>query len=185
VWPYVIDAQDIINGSLIAPTSSGIYAWYRRLSVDDTTDENFIVSIEAIMSNAAWPAMSRGKGRIGPYESDTSLRPFSRALSVSKRGMCQEMAQDPQRRASIASLVLQASVLQPPLYVGRATRLYDRVNAHLRGETHLATFLGSDFEPSQLVLAYLETAGLPAETHHLLEAIVGTAAIPRYAGRTG
>lgn len=185
MWPNVVDAKEVINGSVLIPQSAGIYAWYRRLSLDETSESNFIESIENILSGHTWPMMTGDKGRVGPYRAEINLTQHVRSLSDSKKAIADAIAADPRKRALLSRLVLQASVLQPPLYVGQAQALGTRISDHLRGRSQFTEFLGSTFEASQMVIAYIETVGLPPGAQLLLEAVAGTAAMPRYAGRVG
>lgn len=181
----VVDARELLDGTVSLPDAPGVYAWYRRLSLDDTSAESFLNSVEELVSIDSWPVKVEGTGKLGPYRADIRLQPQARSLGESKKSIAQNLAQHPTYRARMTKLVLMASVLQPPLYVGEATNLSSRIRQHLTGQSQFIKSMNETFDRSQLVVSYLETLGLPDDTRWLLEAIVGSATLPRYAGRIG
>ncbi len=185
MWLRIIDAREFLEGSVSVPDSPGVYAWYRRLSLDDTSVQSFLMSISEVLSADSWPTLVEGNGKVGPYRAQIRLQPEGRSLSEPKERIAQVVAGDPSHRSRMTRLVLMASVLQPPLYIGETKKLSSRIAQHLAGQSQFASSMGTNFDRSQLVLTYLEIDRLPDDTRLLLESIVGTAALPRYAGRVG
>ncbi len=181
----VVDVQEIINKVIAIPPSPGVYAWFRKLSLDTTTDANFVSSIREILSAKTWPKTLNGSGKIGPYSAQLSLQPSRRDLSTSKETIAKDISLNSKQRDQFSDLLLQVSVFQPPLYVGKAINLQVRIASHIRGSSGFAKNVFSTIAPSQMVLAYIELTGLPHRAPELLEGIVGSAALARYAGRIG
>ncbi len=182
----VVDGKDIVNGSANIPTSPGVYAWYKRLSLDDTTDTNFKSSIEEMLRGQI-----RGK-EVPPIVEGTTksakiqIGQRNLDLSSSKSEVVDSIRQDSQNRTEFAQLVLRASVLQPPLYVGKADNLRQRIiYGHVGGRSGFSKYITAYLSFPEMVLSYIEIAGLPPKTNELLEVLVACVSAPLYSEKMG
>lgn len=183
----VVDGKDIVNGSANIPTSPGVYAWYKRLSLDDTTDTNFKSSIEEMLRGQI-------RGKVVPpiMEGTTKsarvqIGQRNLDLSSSKSTVVDSIKQDSKNRTEFAQLVLRASVLQPPLYVGRADNLRRRIiHGHVSGRSDFSKYITPYLSFSEMVLSYLEIADyLPSKTNELLEVLIACVSAPLHSERMG
>lgn len=124
--------------SLNLEDAPAVYAWYRQLSVDPSLEpEAFVTSVERLVSSqlSAWFS-----GRLGVlYE--VQIRETGGALGAKSLETLRLLAQHPTKRRDLARMLRAISLLQAPLYVGKASRLRSRVRSHVRGASGLAAIL--------------------------------------------
>ncbi|MBI1925910.1 hypothetical protein HYR99_16870 [Candidatus Poribacteria bacterium] len=182
----VVDGKDIVNDSANIPTSPGVYAWYKRLSLDDTTETNFKSSLEEMLRGQI-------RGKVVPpiMEGTTKsarvqIGQRNLDLSSSKSKVVDSIKQDSKNRTEFAQLVLRASVLQSPLYVGKADNLRQRIHGHVSGRSDFSKYIAHYLNFSEMVLSYLEIADhLPSKTNELLEVLIACVSAPLHSERMG
>jgi hypothetical protein len=167
-----------------------VYAFYRRLDVSaDVEPNNFVSQVEEEVSRPAAPIR---EARVGGLHR-VSLRSESR-LSESKLEQLKSLSRDPNFRKSLSEIILNACLLQPPLYVGKAVNLQTRLRQHLEFASPLQDRLsevGIDIKKS--ILVYNIVPQFPAidgdqeegETALLIEDIVTRICRPGFVMRIG
>jgi hypothetical protein len=182
----VVDGKDIVNGNANIPASPGVYAWYKRLSLDDTTAANFKSSVVEMLSGhisgkAVPPIVDGTTKSVNVQVSQRNI-----GLTRSKARIVDSVRQDANHRQEFTRLVLRASVLQPPLYVGETSNLHKRIiNDHATGKTGFAKYIIDYLEFSEMVCSYIEVKNFPQKTQNLMEALIACASAPLYSGRMG
>lgn len=184
----IVDAQDILAGSVAIPPRAGVYAWYSRIKIDDSSPALFMKSISDLLAGTSWIPVEKPvkSGKVGPYQVTASLSPRKRKLHANKAVIASALSTNPAGRTGFKQLMADASVLQAPLYVGRTVQLRHRIlNQHLKTQTDFSKWITKYLSLSDLVLGYVEMTPLPKETCQVVESVLGTLALPRYALKIG
>ena len=180
----VQDVRDIQNGVVALPDSPGIYAWFKRLELRCTNNADFVADIQEILS-IQWLMSIDGDGEIGKYYAATlELYPLAYKLSQSKLNIAQTLSTA--EKQAFSDMLVEISILQSPLYVGKADNLRVRiVDGHLKHRSGFINRVSSRIDPSQMLLAYIEMNSLPDRVNELLESMITVASMAWYVDRIG
>jgi hypothetical protein len=168
------------------PAAPAVYAWFRTLRLQPNLDpETFAARLESLVAARAAPDHS---ARLGPMHGVT-LEARS-DLSSRKSLDLHRLATSEVFRTYVATVVEKASLLQAPLYVGKAQHLQRRIRQHLDPASDLATRLREiDIRLDECVLAYVivEAADphIEGESLTLLEEIITRICRPGFVLRPG
>ena len=125
-------------------------------------------------------------GKAGPY--GVSLGPGTFELTDAKIGISDQVSRGRKRRSRFAYAMLVSSIFQPPIYIGKANDLRDRIKNHRDGLTDFAARIKPyKLMPDELVVAYVyfDEGTMPKKTNELLEYILSVLATPPFVERRG
>lgn len=181
----IMDGRDLFQQMSSIPTKPGVYAWYHRLTIDETSAKLFRDTLCAQL-NGPRPVPNFA-GDLGPYTAE--LHPRESKFTVSKAETTKAVARSKNYRPRFAYSVLVTSVFQPPLYVGKAdgrTGLRRRIKEHRDGRTGFGDeMLQKNLMPNELVVAYIVLESLPEKAAELLEYLLTVVSTPPYVKRRG
>lgn len=192
------------------PASPGVYAWFyplRVLSRSPTALQQLVGEVQALLNYESVAGGPAAKEAILPFAwwswSIVAARtPKPLLLSEPLNRAWTDIAANDALFSDFQQSLLKASILMPPLYVGKADNLNIRCAQHLRG-AHASNDFHRRFEDfarqlslpirsvRQLVFACVRT-GAPAEdghnssespAHQLLEGIMKSICAPPYGVR--
>jgi hypothetical protein len=163
VFSY-IDFLDVVGGAPAAcerlPAEPAVYAFFRNIKLSPhTSPEEFVALIESAISGRAAPDRH---AKVGPMHRVT-LECRSE-LSEKKWDRLFELAGSAAFRSFLAQVVATGSLLQSPLYVGKASSLQARIRQHL--------------EPMSDLSARLREAGITVNRCILAYALVDESPVP-------
>lgn len=146
------------------PQCPAIYAWFRDLSFQASDDDLAQAIVHAIGS----PAAVSHTRPVGPLHQVT-LTATSRLPDGKTAALC-EMCQVDQWRTHLRAILTRATILQAPLYVGKANNLRSRFLQHIDPLSDLAVRLrGANVDIGRSVFAYSLIDGPSAkDDQHLL-----------------
>lgn len=186
-----LDFSEVIGGAAAAcdrlPDAPAVYALFRNIKLPSpsTTSSFFVASLEAAISARAAPDRSN---KVGPLHQVT-LECRSDLTLVKSRKLA-ELSQSQPFRGFLAGLVEKASLLQSPLYVGKAEGLQGRIRQHLDPMSDLAVRLrdaGIPINCCTLAYALVEKCplALDNQTMILIEEIISRLCRPGFVSRIG
>ena len=113
--------------SRIPKNTGGIYAWYRRFELDPDAKYDSAIFVTSILDELY-------KAHSAPRE--TRLPPSNRIIlksetSFQKESALKNLADNPSFRELIFMLLENSILFQQPLYIGKASNLYNRIRSHL------------------------------------------------------
>ena len=115
---------------------AAVYAWFRDLTLSEdilASEEKFVSTIMELFEN---PLSEKQEARVGPfYEVGITTRP--RELTPTKERALKQYAKVENIRNDIGSALEAATLLQAPLYIGKADKLADRIWDHINRNTSL------------------------------------------------
>jgi hypothetical protein len=190
VFTY-LDFSKVLGGATAAcarlPDQPAVYAFFRNIRVPnkDAPAEEFIEAIKAAVTARAAPDRT---SKVGPLHS-VRLECWS-DLAEPKSGNLEKMAQDPAFRGFLRNIIETASLLQSPLYVGKADRLQDRIRQHMEPMSKLAVRLReANITINGCTLAYAIVDQCPVplnlQTMTLIEEIISRLCRPGFVYRIG
>jgi hypothetical protein len=150
-----VDFGTLVGGSRTAcerlPAAPALYAWFRNVELRARFDsQDFVDTICAAIEARSAPDLA---SRLGPMHRVT-LESKSE-LSESRRTLLSSLATNLEFRKYLASLLSRGSLLQAPLYVGKAQNLQARTQRHLQPMSDLAIRLrDADIDITNCILAY-------------------------------
>jgi len=182
-----IDSTVFKQDKTVVPDEPGVYALYRRLSVDEIDGSGFKESIENIVEAKISSIAILGNGLlVGPYEASVELSRASKPLTEAKRRILDRLSQSEESRIRFKDAMLAASTMQPPLKVGRSDDLRDRMGDYESGNTNFSKeAVKNNVRFTDLIISYVVLSKLPVETNNLVEFITTVAGQPRYNKKTG
>jgi hypothetical protein len=189
VFTY-LDFSEVIGGATAAcarlPTAPAVYAFFRNIKLPHAGSANDFLTavIEAITAHAAPNRTSK----VGPLHKVT-LECYSE-LSSNKAEALTLLAQSVPFRAFLSKIAETASLLQSPLYVGKAESLQSRIRQHLDPMSDLAVRLReADIKISGCTLVYTivdeSAVSLDGSTMTLIEEIISRLCRPGFVSRIG
>lgn len=118
------------------PSVDGCYAWFLPLWLYKDDLEELIRAVNTVLM----PERS-AVARLHWYDVELTMRPGlqSKASQVRQQAWS-TLTADPTRRAALQETLLRASLLMPPLYIGRAKNLQKRYTQHVEGRGKGNTF---------------------------------------------
>jgi len=190
VFTY-LDFSNILGGATAAcdrlPDSPAVYALFRNIKLPSpyTTASTFVTALEAAISARAAPDRSN---KVGPLHKVT-LECRS-DLTAAKAKRLEELGHSQSFREFLASLVETASLLQAPLYVGKAEGLQGRIRQHLDPMSDLAIRLrDANISINCCTLTYAVVEQCPLDldnqTMLLIEEIISRLCRPGFVTRIG
>lgn len=189
VFTYV-EISALTGGSTAAcerlPDAPAVYAFFRRLQVQGNTDaETFLATITGAVKQPAAPTKT---SRIGPLHR-VSLESWS-TMSDNKQQRLRDLASDPAFRHFLSKILATSSLLQAPLYVGKADSLQNRVRQHLEPMSDLALRLReAGISISDSILAYVVVDDPPfplaEDALFLIEELITRICRPGFVSRIG
>ncbi len=135
--------------------TAAIYAWFRDLTLSDDILASEAKFINAILDLLVNPLSEKREAYIGPFY-EVGVRAKPKELTSTKEGALKQYAKSENIRSDIGAALKAATLLQAPLYIGKANRLADRIWAHVNRNTELCTRIekaGLSF--SDCLLAYI------------------------------
>jgi len=181
----VVDVEEISNDTSDLPNCQGVYAWYKKISIDDTTKSDFDRSVENILTKE-WVGEVKSKTNLGKYIAEISLTERVKEITDAKRKIANLIKGKSNKRAKFSYLSIYASVMQEPIYIGKGDNLERRISRHINGHTGFYDRIReAGFGPTDCVLLYLELRDLPTGSNKLLEYIVDSLTSPYYGKQSG
>ena len=115
---------------------AAVYAWFRDLTLSNdvlTSEEKFVNTVMDLFGN---PLSEKQEARVGPfYEVGIMAKP--KELTPTKENALRRYAKMENVRNDIGRALEAATLLQAPLYIGKADRLADRIWSHVSHNTTL------------------------------------------------
>ncbi len=178
----VIDGRDLHTNIKSVPRKPGVYAWYPRLSLDETSAVAFRTSMSIQLD--AGGTLPKLRGHIGQYAAD--LTPGTTTLTSKKSAISHQVAASSTHRPRFAYAFLATSIFQPPLYVGKANNLRTRIRSHRDGRSDFSQeMIARNLMPNELVVAYVVLEKLPPKCNELLEYVLTAISAPPFVKRKG
>ena len=116
--------------------TSAVYAWFRDLTLPDdvlTSETKFVNTVMELFESSL---SEKQEGRVGPfYEVDITAKPKN--LTQAKEEALRHYAKTETIRNDIGRALRAATLLQAPLYIGKAGRLAYRIWRHVSRNTAL------------------------------------------------
>lgn len=166
------------------PEAPAVYAFFRKIQLPSGADD-FVSAILATVRQAAAP---KRKSRVGPLH-EVELASFS-TLSDTKEKHLRQLAEDSDFREFLSLIMETSSLLQAPLYVGKAESLQSRIRQHLEPTSDLNTRLhDSNIRLTDAVLAYSVVDDPPftltPDVLYLIEELITRTCRPGFVSRIG
>jgi hypothetical protein len=189
VFSY-IDLSEIVGGASVAcdrlPAEPAVYAFFRNIKLPSLASPNdFLVSlIAAIEARSAPDRMSK----VGPLHK--VMLECRSGLSERKAEKLSTLVQAAAFRVFLSKVVETVSLLQSPLYVGKAASLQGRIRQHLDPMSDLAVRLreaGIAIGGCTLAYAIVDESPVPLNDADmfLIEEIVSRLCRPGFVSRIG
>ena len=184
-----IDLSGIVGGASAAirriPQEPGVYAFFRQLKISNQQDADAFV--DEVLALSSQPAANNHTARCGPLH-NVGLSSSS-TLSSRKEAQLRELSNDSSFRKHLATTLSACTMLQAPLYVGKADQLRNRINSHLDPTSDLSTRLREvGIYIDKCVLAYTlidDVVSLPDSSLFLYEEIISRICRPGFVLRIG
>ena len=113
---------------------AAVYAWFRDLTLSEdvlASEEKFVSTVMELLGN---PLSVKQKAYVGPfYEVGITAKP--KELTQAKERALRQYAKAENTRNDIKSALEAATLLQAPLYIGKADRLASRIWNHVSRNT--------------------------------------------------
>lgn len=181
----IVDIRDVKDDTTDIPNCPGIYAWYKKIELDDTSKVDFDKSINSILKKE-WKGDITVVTDLKGYELEIKLRESKKEITDSKKNIANAVGSNGNIRAKFCYLSTYASVMQEPLYVGKGDDLEVRISSHINGNTDFSKRIyNAGFKPTDCILLYLELKSLPNKSNKLLEYIVDSLSSPYYGEQSG
>lgn len=113
---------------------AAVYAWFRDLTLSEETlasEEKFVGTIMNLFRS---PLSAKQEARVGPFD-EVSIMAKPRELTQTKEQALRKYAKSADTRKDIGSALEAATLLQAPLYIGKADRLASRIWNHVSRNT--------------------------------------------------
>ena len=113
---------------------AAVYAWFRDLTLSEETlasEEKFVRTIMKLFGS---PLSAKQEARVGPFD-EVSIVAKPRELTQTKEQALREYAKSVDTRKDIGNALEAATLLQAPLYIGKADRLASRIWNHVSRNT--------------------------------------------------
>jgi hypothetical protein len=189
VFTY-LDFSEVVGGAIVAcdrlPSAPAVYAFFRNIKLPAAASaEDFTAAITGAIAARAAPDRTNKVGSLH----NVTLECRS-ALSETKAGKLVSLAQSAPFRVFLAKIVETASLLQSPLYVGKADSLQSRIRQHLEPMSDLAVRLReANITINACTLAYAIVEESPVSltglTMFLIEEIISRLCRPGFVSRIG
>jgi hypothetical protein len=189
VFSY-IDFSDVIGGASVAcdrlPAEPAVYAFFRNIKLPTLASaDDFLESLVAAIGARAAPDRA---SKVGPLHQVT-LECRSE-LSPRKAEKLSALVQSAAFRVFLGKVVGTASLLQSPLYVGKAASLQGRIRQHLDPMSELAARLReAEITINNCTLAYaiVDESPVPLDDQgmYLIEEIISRLCRPGFVSRIG
>ena len=130
------------------PSVSGVYAWFYPLHVTSYDLDEFLEEVRGVhlydATEAGTPKLKRdGVARLGwsslKWDGFIQLENPPTDISPTIRSAWEELKTDDGNFDSLRRVFMRASLLMPPLYVGKAKVLRDRCHRHIDGRSDFST----------------------------------------------
>lgn len=181
----IVDIDDVEENTSGIPNCPGIYAWYKKIDLDDTTKVDFNDSIDRILEKR-WSGEIKGVIEIDRYELEVTIGEANKEITDSKRDIANNIGINKNNRAKFCYISTYASVMQEPLYVGKGDNLEVRIHKHINGHTDFFDRIqDAGFSPTDCIVLYIELRNLPDRSNKLLEYIVDSLSSPHYGKQSG
>jgi hypothetical protein len=136
---------------------SGIYVWYRRFSFDQSAFDDPEAFVAAVLSELCKEHCAEREGQLPPMYR-VSLKPETYFY---KEDSLRKFASNKTFRQLVLTLLENSLLFQQPMYIGKATNLYNRIRSHLREGSKLRerfNLAGHNIDQCRLLLV-----GMPPE----------------------
>jgi len=185
-----LDFSEVVGGASAAcdrlPPQPAVYAFFRNIKLPALASaDDFLASVVTAVSARA--ARNR-TDKVGPLHNIT-LECRSE-LSERKAETLSTLVQTASFRAFLSKIIKTASLLQSPLYVGKAVSLQARIKQHLEPMSDLAVRLrDADLTVNGCTLAYalVDESPVPLDdpTLFLIEEVITRLCRPGFVSRIG
>lgn len=155
------------------PTEPGCYGWYLPLWLLRDSLPEFLAMYGAVLTCGTRPPVELRAKYSWDAVAVTLRRELKDSTSDSITSIWNGLYANPHTRDALQQILLQASVLLPPLYVGKTDNLRRRYNEHTDSKSSSNTFsnrfaesalaLGLSLDVSELIFVSIRT-GREAET---------------------
>ena len=114
--------------------TAAVYAWFRDLTLSEdvlASEEKFVSTVMELLGN---PLSAKQEAHVGPfYEVGITAKP--KELTQAKERALRQYAKAENTRNDIGSALEAATLLQAPLYIGKADKLANRIWNHVSRNT--------------------------------------------------
>jgi hypothetical protein len=114
--------------SRIPKNKGGVYAWYRHFHLDANLQEDPDLFVNFILKELDKEHCAPRETRLPPAHKVT----LQADTSFTKESILQDLSLEPAFRKLMLMLLRNSLIFQQPLYIGKATCLYSRIDTHLR-----------------------------------------------------
>ena len=169
---------------------AAVYAWFRDLTLSEevlSSEEQFVTTVTQLLGN---PLSEKRKGRVSPfYEVGITIKPEE--LTPTKKEALRQYAKKEHIREDISIVLKAATLLQAPLYVGKADKLANRVWQHVSRSTDLCNRLDKvNLSLKDCLLAYVRISNpddvdADLSLAQLVEDIITRLSAPGFVRRIG
>lgn len=186
-----LDFSNVRGGASAAcdrlPDQPAVYAFFRNVKLPrpEAGADNFLAALNAAISARAAPDRS---SRVGPLHT-VRLECWSE-LTANKSSKLSVLAENAAFRGFLGEVIETASLLQSPLYVGKADSLQARIRQHLEPMSDLAVRLREasiTINGCSLAYAIVHECPVPLDlqTMTLIEEIISRICRPGFVSRIG
>ena len=120
-----VDCYNALSNDIAA-----VYAWFQDLTLSKdvlASEEKFVSTVMELLGN---PLSEKRENYIGPfYEIGLTAKP--KELTSKKKHALIQYARAENIRSDIGNALEAATLLQTPLYIGKANKLAERIWAHV------------------------------------------------------
>lgn len=190
MFKYVFFSESIGGSAGVCqrlPTEPAIYAIFRevKLPKKEAPADEFVKAVISIIEAKAAPTKKNKVGPLHQIELDSCSE-----LSQNKTDQLSNLADCEVFRANLGAVLEKASLLQAPLYVGKADSLQSRIKQHLEPNSDLALrFREAGINIRSCILAYTvisrEILKLDDKSLFLVEEIISRICRPGFVSRIG
>lgn len=170
---------------------AAVYAWFRDLTLSNdvlNSETKFISTVMELFDN---PLAEKQEARVGPFY-EVGIVAKSKELTSTKAKALRRYAKTENIRNDIGRALEAATLLQAPLYIGKADKLADRIWNHVNRHTTLCDRLEKGgLSLQDCLLAYVQihnpddTEGELTSVVQLVEDIITRLSRPGFVLRIG
>ena len=113
---------------------AAVYAWFQDLTLSEeilASEDKFVSTIMELLEK---PLSVKRKAHVGPFY-EVGITAKAKELTETKESALRQYAQSENTRNDIGRALKAATLLQAPLYVGKADRLANRIWDHVSHQT--------------------------------------------------
>ena len=137
-YKQIATHEDCYNA--LSDDIAAVYAWFQDLTLAEdvlASEEKFVSTVMELFGN---PLSEKREAHVGPFH-EVGLTAKPKKLTLNKERSLKQYARTENIRKDIGNALEAASLLQAPLYIGKADRLAERIWAHVNRSSGLCNRL--------------------------------------------